>query len=115
MTDEERAIWAAQPDHLRIYRGCSLAFARGMSWTLDRDQAIWFAWRLQGNLIITAILPKIDALAFLGGSESEVVLDPLRIRFEVVPLQEAEKESAVKRIQERWRSNNVSVSSKLPR
>jgi len=33
------------PDSLHLYRGCSAGMEAGMSWTADRDQAVWFATR----------------------------------------------------------------------
>lgn len=91
MDNESRARFDSLPDPVRIYRGCSPKYARGMAWTTDIDTAAWFAHRLGGNLILTAVHPKGKVLAFFNGrNESEVVIDPRRIKFELLNLSNEE-------------------------
>jgi hypothetical protein len=69
-----------------IYRGAVPWRARGMSWTLDQERAIWFARRSrlmtrgQGSLF-SALIPAEHVLGrFDGRQEQEVVVDPRRLR-----------------------------------
>ena len=44
MDAKERKALNALPDEITIYRGAGEKYTlNGMSWTLDRDKAIWFA------------------------------------------------------------------------
>jgi hypothetical protein len=90
MEPEEQGFLAKLPDVLMIYRGTALkANMRGLSWTLDRNRAIWFAERrLRGrrraHLFETAIR-KSDALAYFScRSEDEIVVHPDTLRSAVI-------------------------------
>jgi len=94
MDDEERVALAVMPEILTIYRGYQVASSKlGMSWTLDRQQAKWFAnrFRRPNNTawIATAKIYKTDVLAyFTGRSEEEIVVlpdDVFDVRVEQVP------------------------------
>lgn len=83
MTDDERAALIALSDEIVIYRGVSHPDAvGGLSWTMDRTKAEWFAHRasrLQGGkpLLATGKILKSSALAhFLGRGETEIVCLP---------------------------------------
>lgn len=83
MSEEDRRALEALPDTLTIYRGGIEQNIDGLSWTLDEDQAAFFAKRLQPEvgglptLIATAQILKSDALAyFTGRSEDEILLRP---------------------------------------
>jgi len=56
MNHDERKALVAMPDRLTIYRGASgkRAVRSGQSWTLNRDQAKWFALR---NFRVTRVRP----------------------------------------------------------
>jgi hypothetical protein len=82
MSMEEREALALLPDELTIYRGVGQGDnVDGLSWTLSREKAIWFARRFGGDLLITALLitataNKQDVHAFLNGqNEQEIVID----------------------------------------
>lgn len=78
MDDDERAALAELPDELTIYRGTSHGLPPGMSWTLDRDRAEWFARRYQregyGPEMMVGHVSKKDVIGYLTGrSEDEIV------------------------------------------
>ena len=74
--------FAALPTMVHAYRGCQQHNRRGLSWTLDRDKAIWFAKRYTRNgdkpLLLSAEIAKPDILFYsIGRNEDEIVLsDP---------------------------------------
>jgi hypothetical protein len=80
-------VLAQLPDVLPIYRGIGSAKGRnGLSWTLDRERAIFFAQRFVGvsrfggSALLTARAYKSDVHALLlGRSEEEVVIDKFQI------------------------------------
>lgn len=69
-------------DELHVWRGVSSArYARGMSWTLDREKAIWFATRSpihgESPCLYRAHVQREDVLAhFVTRQESEIIIDP---------------------------------------
>jgi hypothetical protein len=82
---------ALLPDEITVWRGgydiTPRKLANGMSWTLDRDRAIWFARRwLQGPdlakkpLCIEGRVNKTDILAQIGGQEHEIIIRSGRVR-----------------------------------
>jgi len=79
---EEREALAALPDEITIYRGIKTPDSpddpHGMSWTLDRDKAVWFANRMKSRgVLYTATIKKSKVLAhFLNRGESEIVVHP---------------------------------------
>lgn len=82
MTEEERAILADLPATIEVWRGVKYDSAvEGMSWTIDRDKAIWFAnrWIRKDDTpkLVTATVEKDDVLAYFDGrGESEIVAQP---------------------------------------
>ena len=58
-----------------VYRGGD---KKGLSWTLDKEKAIWFANRFNGNqLVLTGLVNKSDILHYTDSrSEQEVVINP---------------------------------------
>jgi len=99
MTNEERGTLMAMPDHLTIHRGVSDCFGRGrrrhcrgLSWTLDRDKALWFASRYTFvpavGWLATVTIPKTAVRAYLTDrGESEIIVLPRelpRVRIETV-------------------------------
>lgn len=83
MDDAERAALAQLPDVVTIYRGYDHRNgAKGISWTLSKDKADWFAnrWGGRGAVVATGQVNKADILAhFIGRQEAEVVVDPRHI------------------------------------
>ena len=80
MTAEDRKAFKQLPNELTIYRGIREAGNRyGLSWTLDRDKAVWFARRDgidAGPVLLTACAKKCDVHALLlGRKESEIIID----------------------------------------
>jgi hypothetical protein len=99
MTDDERAALAATPDQITIYRGVSDHWGHGckrhcggLSWTFDRDKALWFAKRFTAaptvGWLATVTLPKSMVRAYLTGrEEAEVIVLPRdlpRLRIETI-------------------------------
>jgi hypothetical protein len=83
MNAKERRAYAALPDQLIIYRGVGKGrnAENGLSWTLVRDTAVYFATRHGGQgLLFTARAKKSDVHALLlGRKEQEVVIDKVKI------------------------------------
>jgi hypothetical protein len=83
--DEGRQAMAELPDDgpITIYRGTGIPERKtGMSWTLFRERAEWFAYRFSPTkpIIYTAtVLPEGILLALGGRGEAEVVVDPYRL------------------------------------
>lgn len=83
MDEEERAALAALPETVEVWRGVGHEDAvHGLSWTVDRDKAAWFARRFAVDQRRTPYLAfgrvaKADVLAyFLSRAESEIVALP---------------------------------------
>ncbi len=85
MNAKERKAYTALPDELTIYRGVGKGrnAEKGLSWTLDRSKAIYFARRFTdhgGGILFTARAKKSDVHALLlGRNEQEVVIDRMDI------------------------------------
>jgi hypothetical protein len=89
MDERELARLEVLPDTVRVWRGTDRKMAiKGLSWTLDKERAIWFANRFhrQGYLV-HGVVDKADIRAvFLCRNEDEVVSDKVRIeRVEALP------------------------------
>lgn len=86
MDEEEREVLAAMPEVLTVYRGFKIKKSeRGLSWTTDRDKAVWFARRLryphQSSFVAQANVAKKDVLAYFDGrNEKEVVVLPTSLK-----------------------------------
>ncbi|MDO5627260.1 MAG: hypothetical protein Q4G43_02955 [Mobilicoccus sp.] len=84
MTATERRRYAAMPDPVTLFRGCSPGGEYGWSWTLDREVAIDFAHRYEEDtapgdaaLLCTVTVPTSLVIAYLRiGGEDEVIIDP---------------------------------------
>jgi hypothetical protein len=85
MDATERKAFKRLPDEITIYRGiCEGHVVNGMSWTLDREKAIWFAKRqAHDNLpqvLLTVRTSKSNVHALLlGRNENEIVIDQFEI------------------------------------
>ena len=82
MDDEEREHLAGLPDGLTIYRGVHLRSAmHGLSWTLDRTRAEWFAdyrrIKKRNPMLLQTMVSKSEVVAYFAGrSEQEIVVHP---------------------------------------
>lgn len=83
MTQKEQSILMQQPEEFEIYRGCSDKNKNGISWTLDKEKAIWFAKRFNCKnplLIEGKVLRKNVWAYFEGRNESEILIDYLKVQ-----------------------------------
>lgn len=77
MTADERDYYAKLPDAFTIYRGTSDSL-QGMSWTVSKKTAEWFANRSNGH-VYELVVNKKDTFAYLNRrDESEIVVDPTK-------------------------------------
>jgi hypothetical protein len=84
MDEAEQEAFADLPKTIKIYRGAKQHNIRGLSWTLDRDKALWFAKRLKREaetmFLITATAQKKDVHAhLLGCGEREIIVARYKI------------------------------------
>jgi hypothetical protein len=86
MDEEEKEVLEAMPQVLTVYRGFKIKKSeRGLSWTTDRDTAVWFARRFrashQSSFVAQANVAKKDVLAYFDGrNEKEVVVLPTSLK-----------------------------------
>lgn len=87
MTPEERQELAALPERVTVYRGVHAhSYAMGgLSWTLDRARAVWFAQRFTtpewpGGVITGRVLRHRIVALFQARKESEVLVFPRFVR-----------------------------------
>lgn len=85
MKSKERKAYDALPNVVTVYRGCGPENQMGWSWTIDKKKGVWFAERFDGaghgGVLLSARCSKVKILAlFLARGESEVVIDPTRIK-----------------------------------
>lgn len=86
MDDGERKALKKLPDRLEIFRGFAGSRGKGLSWTLDRDKAEWFARRFhvvhgKPPMLLEGTCKKSDAFAyFMSRNESEIVVEPGKVR-----------------------------------
>ena len=76
MDANERFTLANLPETVEIYRGCLNGINEdGMSWTLNRDKAEFFANRFsKGGIVLSKQINKSDIIAvFNGRGEAEVI------------------------------------------
>ncbi len=85
MNPDEMAIFDGLPDRLTIYRGCSTEEIAGgvfgLSWTLSRDVAEFFAWRYgapdTSRVVVRTEITRAQALAYFSATtgEREIITD----------------------------------------
>jgi hypothetical protein len=76
MTEEEDNLLRSLADEVTIYRGCQKGINEdGLSWTLDKSKAQFFANRFgKKGIILERKIPKSDIIAVLTGrNEAEVI------------------------------------------
>ena len=83
MDANERVVYDCMPETVTIHRGIRRKSysPRGMSWTRDKERAVWFAhrWKQRGDkpVVLTAEVGKKNVLAFfMGRGEEEIVALP---------------------------------------
>jgi hypothetical protein len=84
MDQAEQNDLAKLPEPLPIFRGYALprGTPRGLSWTIDRERAEWFAYRFPAEryLVAEGSVRKKDVLAlFYGRDEREIVVFPDKV------------------------------------
>jgi hypothetical protein len=78
MDESEVQLLNSLPELVTIYRGCVKGLNEdGLSWTLDKAKAEFFANRFsKGGIILEREIPKSDIIAVLAGrGESEVICE----------------------------------------
>lgn len=82
MDQAEWLAYQALPEVVTVYRGTERGRKLGMSWTLSRKRAEWFAKRFQRRpLVVTGTVAKRHVLAvFHGRNEDEVVVLPRHVK-----------------------------------
>jgi hypothetical protein len=78
MEPEVLISYAALPDPITVYRGCSARHLTGMSWSLDPNYARRFPtlnrYKVPDPVLVTAVTRKKDVLALiLDREEQEIV------------------------------------------
>ena len=75
------------PDEFPVYQGFQGRRDKGIAWTTDREKAVWFANRFAvldrfgEPKLLTGVTLKKDVLGyFTGRGESEVVIDPAKVK-----------------------------------
>jgi hypothetical protein len=83
MSEEDRIALAEMADRLTVYRGIDRASYRGLSWTLDKSIAEFFAMRFNGpsQRIVEGTVSKSRVIAYLSDrGEQEIVALPQHVR-----------------------------------
>ncbi len=86
MDANERTVFDYMPETLTIFRGIRhrTHWLKGLSWTRDKERAVWFAHRLATKknrpVVVEAKVNKADVLAFFNGrNEEEIVVLPRKV------------------------------------
>jgi hypothetical protein len=82
MRPDDFTVYSALSNRLKIYRGFrNIHFKKGLSWTLSKDKAKWFATRFGANgKVTTKVVSKYHILAYLDRrGEQEILLRPDRV------------------------------------
>ena len=68
-----------------VYRGIGTeSRENGISWTLDKEKATWFARRFSEGYVIQGTVEKKDILAFFNDrKEKEVISSPRNVKEKV--------------------------------
>jgi len=88
MDEKEHQEFAKLPDMVNVYRGYMGRRRQSLSWTTDKDKAIWFANRfavLKDELgppcLLSGVANKADILGFFTRrNESDAVIDPAKVK-----------------------------------
>lgn len=84
MNEQEKKLWEQLPKEVNLFRGLQTSKSKenGLSWTLDKEKAIWFAnrWKENGK-VLTVTIPKEKIFTvFLERGENEVVIDTRELK-----------------------------------
>lgn len=88
MSEEDRRAFSRLKSRIRIYRGIGARHydtgGDGLSWSLSREKAIWFAHRFTDipsrGWVRSAWVEKENVYAYFGArNESEIVVDPIHL------------------------------------
>ena len=86
MTRKDRKAFENLPDTLTIYRGYQHGKYRhkmGLSWTLSKEKAIWFAHRRSTNgspKVVVGTCKKADVFCYTDDrNEQEIIIDPAKV------------------------------------
>ncbi len=81
MNEHDMEKYNALPDKVTVYRGVSAGREHyGLSWTTDKEKAVWFANRFSKGYLLKVTIDKKYALAYLTSrGEEEVVVDVFNI------------------------------------
>ena len=67
MSPEERDVLKGLPQEFTLYRGVGQnGNSTGLSWTLSREKAVFFAQRFRGDQLLTATAKRDDVHAYLN-------------------------------------------------
>lgn len=81
MTAEDYEVYKNLPEQFTVYRGVAVGRAHdGLSWTQNKEQAIWFANRFntkdEKGYLLAATINKSDVLAYFNTrNEEEIVVN----------------------------------------
>jgi len=80
MDEMERDFYKKLPDSFEIFRGFNgMGSEFGLSWTLNRSKAEWFARRFnsEGAMLASTLIEKKETFAYLSGrNEDEIIIYP---------------------------------------
>lgn len=78
MDEDEQAVFEGLPEAVVVYRGVGEGgIDNGLSWTLKRTCAEWFAARFGTGHVVERTVPKADIVAYVNRrNEQEVILLP---------------------------------------
>ncbi len=79
MSDEDIRIFDSLPEQIEVWRGTShKRGVAGLSWTLDREKAVWFAQRFCSEsrvpLLAKGTVEKDDVLTYLGERDEREII-----------------------------------------
>jgi hypothetical protein len=79
MSDEDIRIFDGLPEQIEVWRGTSHKRGlAGLSWTLDREKAVWFGQRFCSEscvaLLAKGTVEKDDVLAYLGERDEREII-----------------------------------------
>jgi hypothetical protein len=92
MSPEERDVLKGLPQEFTLYRGVGQnGNSTGLSWTLSREKAVFFAQRFRGDQLLTATAKRDDVHSYLNGrNEQEIVIESTAVQ---------SRETIVKRVE----------------
>lgn len=85
MNDEEKTYFKSLPEKVEIFRGVQdIQFKNGISWTSNKDCAIWFAERFKRSnsksILLSTKVNKNDILLYTNcRGEDEVIINPFKL------------------------------------